>query len=36
MREVDMELKFKWKFNIKELPDMGTLNHEIDGIAKRM
>ena len=31
-----MELKFKWKFNIKELPDMGTLNHEIDGIAKNV
>ena len=31
-----MELKFKWKFNIKDLPDMGTLNHEIDGIAKNV
>lgn len=29
-----MDLKFKWRFNIKELPDMQTLNHEVDEIAK--
>ena len=29
-----MDLKFKWKFNIKDLPDMKTLNHEVDSIAK--
>lgn len=31
-----MELKFKWKFDIKDLPDMGTLNHEIDKIEKNI
>ncbi len=31
-----MELKFKWRFNIKDLPDMKTLNHEIDDIAKNV
>lgn len=29
-----MDLEFKWRFNIKDLPDMVTLNHEIDDIAK--
>lgn len=29
-----MDLKFKWKFNIKDLPDMKTLNSEVDSIAK--
>ena len=31
-----MDLKFKWRFNIKDLPDMVTLNHEIDDIAKNI
>jgi len=29
-----MELKFKWKFDIKDLPDMKTLSQEIDEIAE--
>ncbi|QAT43280.1 cobalamin B12-binding domain-containing protein [Aminipila luticellarii] len=29
-----MDLKFKWKFNIKDLPDMGTLNQDVYNIAK--
>lgn len=31
-----MDLKFKWKFNIKDMPDMGTLQHEVDDIAKNV
>lgn len=30
-----MDLKFKWRFNIKELPDMETLDHEVDKIADK-
>ena len=28
-----MDLKFKWRFDIKNLPDMKSLNEEIDKIA---
>ena len=31
-----MELKFKWKFDIKDLPDMRTLNNEVDTIANKI
>ncbi len=29
-----MELKFKWKFDIRNLPDMETVNHETDKLAE--
>lgn len=29
-----MDLKFNWKFNIKDLPDMASVNSDVDNIAK--
>lgn len=31
-----MELKFNWKFNIKNLPDVETMRHEVDEYAKNI
>lgn len=29
-----MELNFNWKFNIKDMPDMASINSEVDQVAK--